>query len=171
MLQHFEVTVGEYGKMIFEACTGNWSDVPDHWKSILSEAKPLVEQLIALNDKMLVEGVPCGYIIVGKIDSKTVLSNFERIELAMKKTMEVSSSDLKEGDDVLEIEDISITEAIENPSKVLEITKKGVYIECRMWGDFVINLHSLNETFYKCLEEYKNQDDNYWLQKANELGI
>ena len=59
MKEQFEIDVGEYGRRIFEAMTGDRDKypLPEHWgrwESIAAEAEaePLVQKLLALNEKM-----------------------------------------------------------------------------------------------------------------------
>jgi hypothetical protein len=91
-----EVSVGDYGRMMFEIVhSKKYGDMPDHWKSIAKEAKPLVDQLLALNDKM--KGG--GYKIVGrKIGKKKVLSDSQRIKKAQDKLWLTTADKLEEGD-------------------------------------------------------------------------
>lgn len=198
-----EVSIGDYGRMIFEIVHGEkFNQMPEHWQAIAKEAKPLIDQLLALNDKM----PNGGYRIVGrKVKGKKQKSKRERILEAQKRLWEVEASTLKEGDLVwLHANyDHEMHVGQEEPVLVEDITAKGVYVEMPHCGGrhteridptekvlkapdafkagdaAAVRWHKgeiSDETFNELRaaaerQEQELQSEEFWLQKAAELGI
>jgi hypothetical protein len=136
-----EIDVGNYGRMIFELVLSNNKYCPEHWKSIIDKAEPLVKELLALNDEMKVDGHESKYTIVGQIGEKYFMTKSEKIETAMQKTLEISVEQLKEGDFVFNtfLPNHSLIEAVYNSelAHVVEITKKGRWVAYYTTRDYV----------------------------------
>lgn len=178
-----EISVGDYGRMIFEMSIGerDRKNLPDHWKAIVDEAEPLVRKLLALNDKMAAVSHDGGYKIHGYIDkkgkkSKKILSDFERIRQAVVKSWEVKTDTLKEGDTVFLHKDYDIP-AENYPydgATTVNMINKG-----RFFVDHPLDRHGVyeirDEEVLKAPADYDDnneyQSQEYWLAKATELGI
>lgn len=128
-----EVSIGSYGKMMFEMMAGKKKDMPEHWASIAAEAKPLVLQLLALNEKMVVDGKAGGYDVIGAHgkDGKPKLSRRKRIALAQEKDLLTTAGSLKVGDYfwLHKHYDHEMCVGEHDPVRVDDITAKGVYFE------------------------------------------
>ena len=171
-----EIDVGNYGRMVFELVLSNKCQTyPKHWESIIDKAKPLVEKLLALNDEMKVDGRENKYTIIGQVGEKYFMSESEKIETAMQKTLEVSIEQLKEGDFVFNTfsPSCSLIEAVYDNKlgHVVEITKKGIYLEIRLYSEDVVKFFpfSISPTFYKY--KYEDKGSDFWLKKAHKLGL
>jgi hypothetical protein len=132
--------------------------LPAHWESIKDEAKPLVEQLLALNEKM---GT---YEIVGLKSGKKKLSKHERIDQAQEKLWGCTAASLKEGDYFWLNEsghDIEMYVGEQDPVKVDEITKKGVYFELPHCGGEHSERIDFNTKILKAPDEYRAAQEAY----------
>jgi len=202
-----EVTIGTFGRLVFEAMTAN-DEVGEHWQSIAEEARPLVERLLMLNDKM--EGG--GYSIVGhKINGKKVKPKLQRIREAKKHDLLVPAGELEEGDRFWLFENYDHGEmhiGVDDPLVVDEKTKKGVYFDMshcgghhtekidldekvlkapnelssayqaaqEAGGSFAAGKGCTHEQYLSLRQEMENMQDqftsdDYWLRRADELGI
>ena len=172
-MPNMEITVGDYGRMMFEAMTSKKSDIK-HWDSIRDEAKSLVNQLLALNEKM--EGG--GYKIIGTVNGKKNLSDYERIELAQQKMWTVKAKTLKDGDYIWcgDGDGSMMTPGTDGPAKVVEVTKKNVYVEIRGCNFEFITQIGLDEEVIKAPKDFFDKEEQYesdewWLEQADRLGI
>lgn len=133
-----EISIGSYGKMMFEMMIGKKKDLPKHWASIAAEAKPLVLQLLALNEKMTDGGKPSGYEVVGAPgkDGKPKLSKHKRIKLAQEKDLLTTVGTLKVGDQfwLHDHYDHEMHIGEQDPVTVDDITAKGIYFEMQHCG-------------------------------------
>lgn len=168
--------------MMFEMMLGDESkdkNMPDHWKSIKKEAEPLVRQLLELNKKMTPSYEVYGYYETGKKSKKKKkLSNDERIDLAREKLWEVEASTLKEGDQVwlhkdydLPMENLYDDEPVE-----VEIVKDGRIFVSHPYERHGVYEISSKDKVLKVPADFTGEDDpyltdEYWLAKADELGI
>lgn len=166
-----EISVGEYGRMMFEMMTGNYV-LPQHWNSIKDEAKPLVYKLLALNNKMF--SADGNYQIIGFKDEsgKQVLSNSKRIEKAQN-TWLCRGKALCEGDLVwLTDSDYDMYIGQNEPATVIDITKRGIYLDM---DRTIICIRENEEVLRAPLDWGKNrilyESDEYWLQVATGLGF
>jgi hypothetical protein len=176
-----EITIGDYGCMIFEMMTGQsrLRNMPEHWASIAKEATPLVEQLLALNQKM--KSREGGYSIVGYKDKtgKVVRSEHERISMAQKKSWCATAGELKEGDLFWVNDgrsDIEMYIGQDDPVQVDEITKKGVYFEMQHCGGEHTEKIGLDTKVLKAPADFEEKEDlytskKYWLEQADKMGI
>lgn len=113
-----EISVGNFGRMMFEVMLGGGKHIPEHWDSIRSEVEPLVRQLLMLNSKM----AGGGYQIYGYVgdDGEMVLSEFEKSKMEFyKNCVEADSLDI--GDEFL------LDADQESPFVVIDITSDWVY--------------------------------------------
>jgi hypothetical protein len=171
-----EISIGDYGRMMFEIMNGKYKDMPEHWQSISKEAEPLVKQLLALNAKM----TNGGYEIIGVKDEKgkKKLSKFERIQKAQKE-WEVSASTLKEGDQIWLLSAYSDHEMYigqDDPVTVQDVTKKGVYVEMQGCNYEFTECVRLTDKVLKAPADFDNREelytsDEFWLEIADKLGI
>ncbi len=173
-----EIDVGNYGRMIFELVLSNKCQTcPKHWESIMDKAKPLVKELLALNDEMKVDGRESKYTITGQVGEKYFMTESEKIETAMQKTLEVSVEQLKEGDFVFNTfsTNHSLIEVVYNNelAHVVEITKKGIYLGIRLYSEDLVKFFpfSISPTFYKYKQKYEDKGSDFWLKKAHKLGL
>jgi hypothetical protein len=162
-----EISIGDYGRMMFEMMIGKSNDLPDHWLSIKADAEPLVRKLLELNNQMVVDGIPSGYEIHGHTDnSKPVLSKLEKIILAQKQYA-VPASTLQVGDKfwLIDNSDFEMYVVQDEPVVVDEITKKGVYFEMRHFGGRHVERIDLNELVViapnPLTEEFTS--DSFWI--------
>jgi len=134
MAEKTEVTIGAFGRMMFEVMLNEKpQQMADHWKSIAAEAKPLVEQLLVLNDKM--QGG--GYYITGrKVNGKKQKPKHQRIREAQERTWGCFAGDLKEGDLIWvnDGDEYDMYVGQDDPLVVTEVTGKGVYVEVPHMG-------------------------------------
>ena len=170
-----EVTVGNYGRMMFEMMTSSEhpTTLPDHWLSIAAEARPLVEELIALNKKML-NG---GYQITGLTqDGKKVLPEHERIQLAQEKLLSVKADTLNEGDHCWPVSDydhggwdqVDETE----PGLIVGQTNKHLFVEMLgMNHEFIIKVPITDNVAKSFTNWEEAAGRDFWLKKADEFGI
>lgn len=178
-----EISVGDFGRMIFEQTVGEkCTDPPEHWKSIQAEAEPLVRKLLALNKKMIVDGKPGGYEVHGYVEKgkgkkKKVLSKDQRIKLAQEKVMEVSASTLKEGDRIWLNHDYDIEMYFrEHEPVTVDIVKGDTIIVAHPYERHgVYKIHAKDQVLLAPKDWDEKEDeyhkDEYWLAKADELGI
>jgi hypothetical protein len=201
-----EISIGDFGRMIFESSCADKHNIPAHWADVYDEAKPLVEKLLALNEKI-------GYAIIGLKNKKTgkkQLSKHDRIEQAQQKLWGRTGKDLKEGDYFWTNDgalDYEMYIGQNDPVKVDEVTKKGIYFEQSHCGghhterigpeteilkapeEYQKAMAAAEEICYKLhrgeggIDEYNKlrhlvediekeiTSDEYWLKKADELGI
>lgn len=170
-----EVSIGEYGRMMFEMMNEGRSNLPPHWESIRDEAKPLVAKLIALNDKMN----SGGYEIIGlKKNGKKVLSKTQRIAAAQRRLWEEKATGLKEGDKIWLLDDSDHEMYIgqDEPVPVIDISRKGIYLEMPGCNDEYIHSICKEEKILKAPRDFNEkqdlyESDEYWLKQADELGI
>ncbi len=176
MKNNIEINVSDYGKMMFEFAVGIREQyLPKHWASIRKEAEPLVRQLLALNEKM--DGG--GYEIYGyvKEDGKKKLSVHDRAYLAWVKSWEVSAKTLKEGDYVWLHDDGDYPmESLDcQPIEVQIIKGNKIIVEHPENNDSIYQISKSDKVLKapkdwdERQEEYESQE--YWLKKADELGI
>lgn len=137
-----EVSIGDFGRMMFEMMQDKYKDMPKHWASIAKEAKPLVQQLLDLNEKMVGEdGKPGGYSIIGAVDKKTgkkKMSDSERITKAQRDVLLAEARTLKVGDHfwLVDHSDHEMYIGQNEPLKADDITKKGIYYEMQHLGGY-----------------------------------
>jgi hypothetical protein len=174
MTQKMEVSIGEFGRMIFEMVAERPQYAPAHWRSIQHEAAPLVKQLLALNKKM---DQPYEIIGVEKENGKKSLSQMERIKLAQIKLWGRKAGELKVGNQIWLYNncdhEMYITQ--DSPVKIIDRTDKFVYVEMRGCNyEFILNL---KHGTLVLLAPNDFEDDGpytqreYWLNRADELGI
>lgn len=201
-----EVSLSEYGRMMFEMMCGKKNNMPDHWASIAAEATPLVMQLIALNEKMVVDGKAGGYEVIGAPDKtgKKKLSKRRRIELAQEKDLLTTAGSLKVGDHfwLHKHYDHEMYVGEHEPVRADDITAKGIYFDMPHCGGSHMERIGPNDKVLKapgCFgdwpaptafsnkeiteDEYREQararyaeqerftSDEYWLKRAEELGL
>ena len=178
-----EVTVGDYGRMIFEMCLAREGyEPPDHWKSIMERAKPLCEQLLALNAEMVVDGKPLGYKISGYKDKrgKVVLSAGERVRKARDVMLGIPAKNTKKGDLIWLVGTIvGMYFGEQDPVPVELKTKQFVLIEhpCASRGSGGESLKiPLNQRVLKAPHDWEDEEDKYltdefWLSEAQRLGF
>lgn len=175
-----QLSIGDYGKFLFELMLGPKKDLSKHWQSIADEARPLVQKLLELNQKMSTGG----YELYGYLkDGKMVDPNWIRIFNAQAKTWQVPANSLKEGDLIWIPNEYSQFE-FDSPLEVAEITKKSILLvrpgqslednDLRA-TDGPVRI-SLNDTVFKVPEDFEeNQEQyesgDYWLALANAYGI
>lgn len=170
-----EVSVGDYGRMMFEMMVGqNSFNGIEHWSSIKSEAEPLVRKLLALNNKMSNGGYTIhGYLAESEKQQK-VLSKWEKIEAAQKRVL-VPTSTLQEGDKfwLFYADEYEMFVHRDDPATVEDVTKKAVYYEIRGHHNGRLNLDDQiikapdcfkkdDEDSIQQQEEFKS--DAYWLK-------
>jgi hypothetical protein len=165
-----EISIGDYGRMMFEEMTSAKSGCL-HWDSIRDEAKPLVHKLLELNNKM--KNAP--YQIVGiKENGKKVLSKAKRIEKAQVQMWGYKACVLKEGDYVWlnDNNDHEMYIRQDDPVKVIDITKKGIYLAMHD----IIERINIDENILLAPADFHGKEesytsDEYWLKQADALGI
>ncbi len=171
-----EVTIGEYGRMMFEMMVGGKKNMPDHWKSIANKAEPLVRELIKLNDEMK----PGSYDIIGYkgTDGKKKLSKHERIRLAQKRLWGTKAGTLKEGERLWLCSNYDIEMYIgeQSPAPVEFVKKDSIAIEMQGCNyEYMVRVDAdelvlkAPDDFFDKEEEYTS--DKFWLEQADELGI
>lgn len=161
-----EISVGDFGRMIFEQTVGEkYADPPEHWKSIMAEAEPLVRKLLALNKKMTVDGKPNGYKIYGYVEKvkgkkKKVLSDRQKIEAAQKRVL-VEAGTLQEEDRfwLFNNYDHEMYLGQDEPLVVGEVTKKAVYFEMSHLGGHHTESISLTEKVLKAPDFFKAEEE------------
>lgn len=170
-----EVGVEYYGQMMFSnAFIQKGYVLPEHWASIMDEARPHINALLALNEKMS----GGGYEITGIPDKngKPKLDKYKRIEIAQEKAWMVTADKLVEGDLIwltrLEPE-MHIGEHEPCP---IELSNKGVSIITDSWGEEVLLRLDKKEEVLLAPKDFDEREDyytsdEYWLEKADELGI
>lgn len=174
----FEISVEDYGAALFGVMNEKYKDMPDHWKAIAKEAKPLVEQLIALNDKM-----PKPYLIKGlrNKSGKRLLTPRERIRETQKVLWKVKASTLKEGDRVWLLpsySDYDMEIGAADPVLVVDISKKCVYVEIQAMNYEYNKAVNFEDEVLKAPDDFdphgddaKYLSDEFWLEQADKLGI
>jgi hypothetical protein len=167
-----ELQIEEYGRVLFRAMTEGDEHASSFWSNIRAEAKPLVEQLIALNDKL--EGG--GYELVGMVSKgKVKLTRLQRIKEAQKKLWGVAARKVKEGDYVWLCEnyDLEMYVGEDDPLPVDTVKKDYIIVDRhrdgmeRVAGDEIVLLAPVD--FDE--NEAKYGTDEYWLEQADKLGI
>lgn len=168
-----EIKIGDYGRMIFEMILGE-KNLPDHWKSIHQEAKPLVLQLLSLNEKM----ENGGYNIVGYQDEtgNKKLSEKERLKLTEKELFGVFADQLNKGDYVWLFEDPEFEMYVgeHDPIYVDYVAENFVLLDhpYDRYSSYKISKKTMvlkapkdwmqNQSFYS---------NEWWLEQADKLGI
>jgi hypothetical protein len=180
-----EIKIGDYGRMLFENFatakygpdSDHWDNMPEHWRSIAAKAIPLIQQLIALNDEMVVDGKPGGYKLTGHVVAgKKQLTNFERIRQAQKQLWGVQAKKCKEGDLVWLIYDHDMYIGQNDPCTV-EFKKKGYLgVEVRHMGGYHIDKIPDTEVVLRAPKDWEDNEelytsDKYWLEQADKLGL
>jgi len=168
-----EITIQQYGQMLFGNAYAPCS-FPEHWASIMDEALPYVHALVALNDKMAnggyeITGIP------GK-NGKTKLDTYERIKLARKKSWMVRVKDLVEGDLIWLTRSEPEMYIGEQEPCPIEFLKNGVSVIIDNWGQEVLLRLKKDEEVFRAPKDFAEKEDyytsnEYWLEKADELGI
>jgi len=160
-----EVSVGDYGRMMFEMLVAEKGNLPEHWQSIQVLAEPLVRQLIALNGQMTNGGYEIhGYVEPG---NKKILSKHELIQAAQEKALKFPANKLKIGDRLWLIEDGELDMSFDqDPVAVSDIGNTGsIYVE--MQGGYVAQIHPSNLVLKAPDDWDENEDqyrsDDYWL--------
>lgn len=179
-----EISVGDFGRMIFEQTVGDkYTDPPEHWKSIMAEAEPLVRKLLALNDKMTVDGKPGGYQIHGYVEKgkkKKVRSEFERIRMAQEHALKVKGSNLKIGDRIWLLPRFSDHEMYvgqDDPVPVTDIGRTGtIYVEMRGCNYEYPATVNPNDDVLKAPKDWDEKEAEYtskkfWLARADKFGF
>jgi hypothetical protein len=172
-----EVTVGSYGRMIFEMCLGrDQTNLPEHFQSIIDKAKPLVQQLLDLNDEMK----PNGYKIHGYKDKKgkPILSRHQRIKKAQERMMGTTAGKCKKGDRIWLVDnDVEMCVGEHMPVEVEVKDKNCIYVDHPFGrGGESLKL-SLKDKVLKAPDDwsedaqYGKYTDDYWLAQAEELGF
>lgn len=171
-----EVNVGDYGRMMFEMMlTKKSEDIPEHWFSIWEEAKPLVEQLLELNSKMK----PNCYKVSGHKtkNGKTILSDPERIEKARIKMWLTKGKSIKKGNKVWVLGgDLEMSPRWDAPCLVMMKQKDDLIIKVSHCGGEHLEKVSANQKILRAPKDWDQnyemyQDDTYWLEQAENLGI
>lgn len=167
-----EIDVSIWGQMLFHIVTTE-DCIPPHWESIREEAKPLVEKLLALNEKMS-DG---GYKIIGLVKKtksgkkKKTISSHEKADLARIHDLEIEASKLEEKDWVWLVNDYDCpTEDVwgDTAEEVYEVTKKGVYIDRGRAGIYLIDK---KDKVFKKPNNWTDEMDQeeYWVKRYEEL--
>lgn len=171
-----EVTIGDYGRMMFEIMTGKYEDMPKHWASISEKAKPLVSELIKLNSEMQKQGG--SYEIVGYTENgKKKLSEWERVKKIQEHLWGVKAKKLKVGDKIwVNNCDHEMYIGEQNPANVVDVTKNGIYVEMQGCNyEYIIQLDK-QELVLKAPDNFRENERTYtnrkyWLEKAEEYGM
>lgn len=174
MSDKMEISVGDYGRFLFENLVGTRKDHSNRqWEAIRAEAEPLVRQLLALNEKLEYPYELTGYHTQGK----KKLSRFEKIRLAQDKELTVRVSQLREGDEVWLVEpDFDMEVDGRSTVFVKEITENSVYVEhphVRLGGTYRMPKTSQEKVLRKPADWYvlRMDEDDYWLKRAEEMGL
>jgi hypothetical protein len=170
-----EIGVEFYGQMIFSnAFIQEGYARPEHWESIMEEARPHIDALLALNEKMT-DG---GYEITGIPDKsgKRKLDKYKRMEIAQNKAWLVTADKLVEGDLIWLTRLEPEMHIGEHEPCHIEISNKGVSIITDSWGEEVLLRLGQKEEVLRAPKDYAEREDyytsdEYWLEKAKELGI
>lgn len=165
-----EVSVGDYGKMLFDMLLEPNGHLPDHWKSIKKEAVPHLKALIALNDKM--KGG--GYTITGiKKKGRKVLPKHERIAQAIKAAWIFPTNKLKDGDRYIltnEVFEIQNEDWWHYHLKVVVVGVTGL-----VYGETSDKLlqRVYDQEVIRIPEDYESEryNDDYWLKIAEVMKI
>ena len=162
-----EVSLGDYCRMMFEVYVGDRLQIAEHWKSVEEEARPLVEKLLALHEKL-------GYVVVGmKKDGKKVRRSWEIARDAKIKLWGVKAKTLKIGNEAILLDDDRSCE--ESTVLVVDKSKKAVYVEIKGCGERYTGDVDLDNIVLKCPDDFDDnveyEKESYWLAKAEELGI
>lgn len=178
---NMEISVSDYGRMMFELMVGDSPyPMPPHWESIKEKATPLVQALIRLNEEM----DNGGYKIHGYLkEGKPILSTYQAIRLAQNQAWGCKASELKKGDYVwlVDNDEYEMYVGQSDPGHVDYVDhEKGLIVvsvdrlTLKLWA---------NELVLKAPEDFGDyhpvhrphtpdyESDDYWLQKAKELGI
>jgi hypothetical protein len=171
-MDKMEIKIGDFGRMIFEMCLERkHGHMPDHWKSILPDALPLVKALLDLNDKM----PGGGYTIVGIVkEGKRIRSKSQRIGLAMCRAWQVRASTLVKGDRVwLHKDDEIPMEPLFDSPVAVEMIHEGRILVSHPQGRRagVYEVGACDDVLkappdWEDNEEYRSEQ--YWLKKADE---
>lgn len=166
-----EVSVGDFGRMIFEQAYPQFPGyaLSPHWASIMQDAKPHIDALLALNEKM----AGGGYDIHGIIkDGKVVRKRYDRIYDAQLAVLQVQPDQLKKGDYVWLLDEEFEHYPWQNDP-----------VEVKQVGEMLIvehpfERHGIHQPGGKILKAPDDWEDNeeyttdeYWLKKADELGL
>lgn len=175
MKHKFEVSVRDYGGMLFDVFVGRASHIPlpEHFKSIEAKARPLIQQLLELNSEM----AGGGYAIYDYVNSsgKRIKREWERIKEAQATLWGVLAADVKEGDKIWVTNgDYEMTPLDCSPVEV-EFVKKD-YIGVTLDRDDVIAKIWKRDSILLAPADFEQHRSRYsskefWLEKANELGI
>lgn len=171
MTKKFELSVGDYGRRLFQIMTDDNSHV-DHWESIREKAEPLVRQLIALNSEMKGGGYKITGYKTGR--GKKILSNEQRIELAQRNHLGIEIGKCKEGDYVWLIDNFELSMPPNecDPVMVDGLYKNSVMVQHPRLRDALFEV-DVNEIVIRSPDGCTTltYTDEYWLSKADELGI
>jgi hypothetical protein len=153
---------------------------PAHWESIAKQAVPLVKRLLNLNAKMQPHGYAVvGYEVVGPGGvKKKVLSRHKRIQLARDQLWLKPASTLKPGDRCWPGRDSDWdADFHSDPVPVLDVTPRGVYVTYpgSRDQDSAMILQPTDKVYAVPADWDASNDrynsDEFWLKKADELGI
>ncbi len=171
MDKKFEVSIGDYGRMMFEMMTNSGEyHMPKHWSGIKDRAEPLVRELLRLNDEM-------GYEIIGYHDEKgrKKISKRERIRQAQKKMWLVKANTLEERDRVwLDDSDYEMYISEDQPCPVEYVKDEYVAVDTdRQYG--IVRVW-VGDKVFKAPNDWDEQrkmyvTDEYWLEQAERLGL
>jgi hypothetical protein len=177
MPEDFEIDVVAFGEMVIRTVLREdrlGSHIPEHWASIIEKARPLVHQLIALNDEMK----PNGYVLTGyKKDGKKVLTKDQRMKAAQGKLWGTTAGKCKKGDRVWLLDDYDIEMYVREhqPVQIIIKSKDGIVAEhpYERHGTILIGK---KDKVLKAPADYEEKEefycsDKYWLEQADELGI
>jgi len=167
-----ELKVDDYGRTLFSMMTRDEIH-SERWKGIEDRARPLVEELIKLGEE-------AGYDIIGYTpkDGKPKLSKYERIEAAYVSDLKCEASDLKDGDKIWVLHtdpEMHLNE--HEPSEIKIVGKGDILYEFHMWDTVWLPLgyHGTILVAPKDWDEKHGWDgeygEEYWLKRADELGI
>lgn len=162
-----EITIGEYGRMMFEIMTSS-SQGLKHWNKIREKARPLIFKLIKLNQEM--HDV---YTIVGYVDEagNKKLSNQSRIIKVQKKLWGITASELNVGDLVYN-RGLLFNPREQKPALV-EFKKKN-YLAISYPEEEYIEKINKHEEVLKIPNDWDKEvykSDEYWLKLADKLEI
>jgi len=181
-MPEMEITVGDYGRAMFEMMMSypknnpNGYYDPPHWASIREKAEPLVRELLRLNEEMK----PSGYRLIGYTDNtgKIHLPKHERAQLAQKQLWGVVADTLKIGDRVWLLDsdyDMQVDE--QEPGVVEFINEHNVGVEISGFNHEFIARVGKKQTVIKAPSDWDDEDGNekydftWWLEQADRLGI
>ena len=167
-----EISVGDYGKVMFEMMQRCDDKMPANWLSIAEQARPLVNQLIALKDSMnRIGSVEKSYDIYSvRVGSVLSVSKAQRRLEIIHRSFGCKASELKEGDLVwLDARDVGM----EDPKCVAITTDLYVAIEdeydrfVKVRKDEVVL--RAPKGFLEDRDTYFS--DEYWLGQEASIGV